>query len=323
MVTLPVVLADPAVGSDNSHRTGAAGDAARPALMSRRRLQIILGCLWLFDGVLQLQPFMFTVGFARQVIAPVGVAQPSVVGGAVRWGASVIAGHPVVYGALFAAVQMALGVSLLVSRTARWAIVASVAWAVGVWFFGEGLGGIAGGGASIWNGAPGAVALYGLLAVAAWPRSGSEGDAAPPPWTVRAWVLLWIGFGALSILPMNDSAHGLAAPIVANVRVVPGPLASIDRFTVAGIHSLGPLAVPLFVGLLVSIGLTSLMRGKVGRIAVWAGCGLAVAVWVVGQSLGDLASGQATDPNAAPLVVLLGLVALTAGRTRAPAFPGT
>jgi hypothetical protein len=122
---------------------------------------------------------------------------------------------------------------------------------------------------------------------------------------------------------MNDSAHGLAAPIVANVRVVPGPLASIDRFTVAGIHSLGPLAVPLFVGLLVSIGLTSLMRGKVGRIAVWAGCGLAVAVWVVGQSLGDLASGQATDPNAAPLVVLLGLVALTAGRTRAPAFPGT
>jgi hypothetical protein len=157
------------------------------------------------------------------------VDQPLVVGGAVRWRASVIAGHPVLYGALFGAVQLALGVGLLVPRTARLAIVGSVMWASGVWFFGEGLGGIAGGGASLWNGAAGAVALYGLLAVAVWPRPGSRGDTAPPPrWTTRTWALLWIGFGVLSVLPMNDSVHGLAAPIVAHIGTVPGPLAPID-----------------------------------------------------------------------------------------------
>jgi hypothetical protein len=326
MITSPGVLTGPGIPTDNPHGAGrrnAAGVDVGTGLVSRRRLQIILGCLWLFDGVLQLQPFMFTVGFARQVIAPAGAGQPLGVGGAVRWSASVIAGHPVAYGALFAAVQLALGVGFLVPRTARLAIVGSVMWAFGVWVFGEGLGGIAGGGASVWNGAPGAVALYGLLAVAAWPRSGSREDTAPPRWTARAWVLLWIGFGVLSVLPLNDSAHGLAAPIVANIGTVPGPLASIDRVTVAGIHSLGPLSVPLLVGVLVSVGLISLLRGRAGRLAVWAGCGLAVAVWVVGQSLGDLASGQATDPNAAPLVVLLGLVALTARRPWGPAFPRT
>jgi hypothetical protein len=169
MVTSAVLLADSSARTDTLSETGppnTADDAddGVGTLLSRRRLQIVLGCLWLFDGVLQLQSFMFTVGFARQVIAPAGVDQPLVVGGAVRWSASVIAGHPVLYGALFGAVQLALGVGLLVPRTARLAIVGSVMWASGVWFFGEGLGGIAGGGASLWNGAAGAVALYGL-----WP----------------------------------------------------------------------------------------------------------------------------------------------------------
>ncbi|MGH9100811.1 MAG: hypothetical protein ACRDV8_11365, partial [Acidimicrobiales bacterium] len=33
-------------------------------LVSRRRLQIALALFWLLDGALQLQPFMFTRGFA-------------------------------------------------------------------------------------------------------------------------------------------------------------------------------------------------------------------------------------------------------------------
>ena len=50
-----------------------------------RTLQIALGLLWLLDGVLQAQPFMFTSDFVTQVIAPVGQGQPGFVSGPVHW----------------------------------------------------------------------------------------------------------------------------------------------------------------------------------------------------------------------------------------------
>jgi hypothetical protein len=277
-----------------------------------------LGSLWLLDGALQLQPYMFTRGFAHSVIAPAGVGQPLFVGGAVRWSAALIATHPALYDALFATVQLALGVGLFVPRTIRLALALSVLWAVGVWYFGEGLGGIFGGSASILNGAPGAALLYGVLAVASWPRSHlDDGHAEPPPrWTLKAWTLLWIGFAALMLLPSNDSARAIADPIVANITTVPTPLASIDRLSGSAIHALGPLAAPFFVFVMTGIGLLSLPRGRWRVVAVWAGCGLAVAVWVAGQSFGQLGSGQATDPNAAPLVFLFGLVVLSTSRDR-------
>ena len=54
-----------------------------------------------------------------------------------------------------------LGLGLLVPRTAKVALVASLPWAVGVWYFGEGLSGLASGHTSLLTGAPGAVVLYG------------------------------------------------------------------------------------------------------------------------------------------------------------------
>jgi hypothetical protein len=291
------------------------GGERQGPILTRRRLQVALGCLWLLDGALQLQPFMFTLGFAHQVIAPAAAGQPAFVGGAVRWSASLIATHPALYDALFAAVQLALGLALLVERTARVAIVASVIWALGVWYFGEGLGGILGGGASVLNGAPGAVVLYAVLALASWPRSPLEHDTGPPPrWTIRFWTLLWIGFGVLNVLPLNDSTGALSASITTNIGMVPGPLARLDRLAASGIHVVGPLAVPLFVGVLISVGVGALARGRTGQVAVWAGCGLALLVWVLGQGLGQLTSGRATDPNAAPLVLVLGLAVLSVSR---------
>jgi hypothetical protein len=62
---------------------------------------------------------MFGTGFANQVIAPVAAGQPEFVGGAVRWGASVIAAHPVAWDVPFAAVQLLIGIGLLVPRSAR------------------------------------------------------------------------------------------------------------------------------------------------------------------------------------------------------------
>ena len=56
--------------------------------LSRRFAQIALGLLWLLDAGLQLQPFMFTRGFATQVLAPNGDGQPAFVAVPVSWAVS-------------------------------------------------------------------------------------------------------------------------------------------------------------------------------------------------------------------------------------------
>src|SRR3954447_3519470 len=167
------------------------GTAARPAV-TRRHLQIALGLLWLLDGVLQAQHFMFTSGFATQVIAPTGQGQPGFVSGPVHWVSTVIAAHPVAWNVPFAGVQLLLGVGLLVPRTARLALGASIAWALGVWYLGEGLYGLASGHASLITGAPGSALLYAGLAAAAWPNRHGSRDG-PAPWLPVAWAVLWVG----------------------------------------------------------------------------------------------------------------------------------
>jgi hypothetical protein len=52
-------------------------------------------------------------------------------------------------------------------------------------------------------------------------------------------------------------------------------------------------------------------------VAVAAGLVLSIAIWVFGQDLGQLYSGQATDPNSAPLIALMA-VALLAGLRKVP-----
>ena len=123
--------------------------------VTRRGIQIALGLLWILDGLLQLQPAMLTARFATRVIAPAGQGQPSFVAGPVRDLARVILMHPAVTDVGFGLIQLALGLGLLCPRTARWALDASVAWAVAVWYLGEGLGGLFGSDASLLTGAPG------------------------------------------------------------------------------------------------------------------------------------------------------------------------
>src|SRR3954471_23485686 len=95
------------------------GFLARSRAITRRHLQVALGLFWLLDGALQAQPFMFTRGFATQVIAGVGQGQSGFVAGPLDWAANIIAAHPVAWNVPFAAIQLLLGVGLLVPRTAR------------------------------------------------------------------------------------------------------------------------------------------------------------------------------------------------------------
>jgi hypothetical protein len=84
----------------------------------------------------------------------------------------------------------------------------------------------------------------------------------------------------------------------------------------------GTAVVVALVVLEALIGLAAL-SSRSRRAAVAAGFVLALAIWVVGQDFGQLYSGQATDPNTAPLIALLAIAMLGDPRTRLGARAGS
>ena len=287
--------------------------------LTRQTLRTVLGVMWLLDGALQLQSYMFTRGFARQIIAPTAAGQPLFVSGPVRWNAELIAHQPVLFDAVFAGIQLAIGIGLLLPRTWRLALVGSVLWAGGVWYLGEGLGGVAGGHSTALVGAPGAAVLYIVLALAAWPasnpRPGGQADGSdrrPPHWLVSVWAVLWVGAGLVDLLPGNHPASAFPAQLSANSSSVPAWLGDVDRWLGSGVHALGGGATALVVGVELAIGLASLGRRPIRTVAIGGGIVLAAVYWGAGESFGMLFSGQATDPNTGPLLMVIGLAALAA-----------
>src|ERR1700761_5791011 len=164
-------------------RLGTEPVAARPSLDARRALQLALAAIWLFDGVLQYQAFMFTKGF-NQMLAGTADGNPAVIAKPITWGATLIDHHMVALNAIFATIQLLLGLGIAFRPTARIALAASILWSLGVWWFGEGLGGVLSGAASPLNGAPGAVIIYALLAVLLWPAD----RRTPAPFTAARAV---------------------------------------------------------------------------------------------------------------------------------------
>ena len=169
---LPASAQETVEGQDNSPGLRAwAADFGSTGL--RRGLQITLGVLWLADGAFQLQPFMFGRGFVNQILMPAYMGSPAGVTGPALAVTRLILHAPAAWNAAFAITQLLLGAGLLWRPAVRAALAGSVVWALAVWWFGEGLGGVLSGMASPLTGAPGAVILYALLAVLAWPMAST------------------------------------------------------------------------------------------------------------------------------------------------------
>jgi uncharacterized membrane protein YccC len=79
----------------------------------------------------------------------------------------------------------------------------------------------------------------------------------------------------------------------------------------------GPLTVVVLVTVEVLIGLAAL-HPRSRTFAAAVGLVVALAIWVVGQDLGQLYSGRATDPNTAPLIALMAVAILARGRPTTP-----
>lgn len=269
---------------------------------NRRHLQIALGILWLLDGALQLQPSMFTPTFATATLAANAAGQPAFLAQPILWTAHLIGAHPAIWNPFFASTQLLVGLGLLIPRTAKPALAASVIWAGAVWWLGEGLGMIPTGAASPLTGAPGAVILYAIIAAAAW--TGPHANRALPGGLVRVmWVALWSGMAALWLLPANRKTSSVHDSIAAAangephwIRAMLDPAANATRGHGAAI-ALALAAVSTLIGIL----------GVSNRTAPWSTLGagfVAGAYWVFGQAFGGIVTGQATDLNSGPLLLL-------------------
>jgi hypothetical protein len=282
--------------------------------ITRRGIRVVVAGIWILDGLLQLQSSMFTSTFGTQVLAPAGQGQPWFVSEPVALTARIVAAHPLPWDALFAAIQIGLGIGFLIPRLVRPALAASVVWALSVWWLGEGLGGLASGHADIVTGAPGAVLLYAVLAIATWPEYDPAGRerADFPRWLPVAWAVFWIGGALLWLLPGQGTSRAIGDEISSAGEGGPGWLAGLDHSVARSVGSLGfGLVGGLFL-LCLAIGLAGFIEGRIRTVAACAGIVLALAVWIFGEGAGQPWTGTATDPNSGPLIVLiaLGLIAV-------------
>jgi cytochrome oxidase Cu insertion factor (SCO1/SenC/PrrC family) len=299
---------------------GGAGEAR-----GRWLLRVGFGLLWILDGILQAQPKM-AGGLAAQVIEPTAAASPAWVQHVANWGGTVWSFHPIESGAATVWIQVGLGAWLLAVAHGPWsrlAGLATVAWGLVVWVFGESFGGIFAPGLSWLTGAPGAVLLYvvagALIALPenAW-RSARLGRLL-----LGGIGVFFLGMAALQAWPGRGfwrgtigGKPGTLAGMVQQMSGTPQPRvlsALLARFGSFAAHD--GLAVNLVVVIaLAAMGVIFITgRPRLVRYAVWSGLVFCLVDWVLVQDFGFL-GGLGTDPNSMIAWILLffaGYLALT------------
>ena len=307
----PQALVPEPEAAPQTPRTASSDRGKRPEYA--RMLQVALGLIWLLDGVLQLQPFMFTKAFVTQVILASADGQPAIIARPLIWAGHLMAPHIALWNALFAAIQIAIGLGLLWRRTVKPALLLSFAWALGVWWLGEGLGGLATGTATMLTGAPGAVILYAVVGLVVWPREPGESATGLLGETgVRvAWCALWVGAAILTVLPAQRAPGAISSLLYDSASGAPGLLAPLER-TLAHAAAGRGAEISIALALLQAVIGVGVFVERRARLFLFLGIVLSLVFWAVGQNFGDVFSGSSTDPNAAPLYVLLALATLPA-----------
>ncbi len=287
----------------------------------RRRVQLALAALWLLDAVLQFQPYMFSKAFATNVIGSAVAGNPGFVAGPISFAAGVIVHHPAVYNSLFASTQLLIAISLFRRRGAKIALGVSIGWALGVWWMGEGLGGILTGGTTVYMGEPGAALLYVFIAVYAWPRAkaasprSSLAESSPLGRIIPllAWVALWASFVYYALRPAMRSAQALSAMMTGMAGGEPGWIRSVDMWLGRVLAENGT-QVSITLAALFAVTAVAVVVPRAAKVGVLVAMALAATVWV-SQDFGGVFTGSATDPNTGlPLVLLAACYWPIAGR---------
>ena len=304
---------------------GAAARVAHPEPAGHRVLRIGFGLLWLFDGILQAQPRM-AVGLPSQVIEPTAASSPHWVQHLINWAGTTWSYHPIQAGASAVWIQIGIGLWLLAAPrglSARLAGLASLAWGLVVWVFGESFGGIFAPGLTWLFGAPGAALAYAVAgALLALPdrswRTPRMGRAI-----LRGLGLFLAGMAVLQAWPgrgfWQGHTSGQPGTLAGMVQSMAGT--SQPRFLASLVSGFGALvsdhgfAVNLVAVIALAVIGAAFLTGRreVARPALAAFLVLCLADWVLIEDFGFL-GGLGTDPNSMIPMALLaagGFLALT------------
>lgn len=304
-------------------------------LLSRTFLQRVLGALWLIDGLLQLQPQMFTVNMVNGIMAPTVAGQPTPVAAILNWIIGVTTQHLPLVNALIAIVQILLGLGLLTfsERWVRWVLAASTAWALAVWFGGEGMSMLLTGQSSVLTGAPGAALLYPLLGLVVYPRrsasdtgrvgaqKGAEGSLLSRAQLRTALVGFWAFAALLQLQPywwqpgqISQTIGALVGQGGLNSVLVDPVLRPLTALTANIEIPLNVALILLFFGLAAALLVPALPARRQSeeyvRPALFASIVVSLLLWYGAQALGMLFTGMATDFNSGLLLVILALACL-------------
>jgi hypothetical protein len=278
----------------------------------RRALQLSLAAIWLLDGVLQYQGAMYVKAFS-QMIGGTAAGNPSWIATPITWNANLVQHNLALLNTIFATIQLLIGIGIAFRPTVKVALAVSVAWALGVWWFGEGLGGVLNGSASPLNGAPGAVIIYALIAVLLWPTDRT----APAPFAAakavgaqvaRAlWAVLWLSLAYFTLIPANRAPQGMKGMIAGMESGEPSWETSLLRGAASLVAGQGLTASIVLAVALAVIALGVYLPAPAAKTTLVLAIVVSAVIWVFAEAFGQIMASGATDPNSGPLLVILAL----------------
>jgi hypothetical protein len=285
--------------------------------VSRRGLQIALGLIWLLDGGLQFQSVFYSHGFTDS-LREQAAGQPIWLAHSITWAANLAAHDLGVWNTLFALTQVLIGLGLLYRPTVKPALAASFAWVLFVWWFGEAFGMLFANMAEPLTGAPGGVLLYALVGALVWPSERPGGLLSARGARIM-WASLWLVMAWLWLGPASSGTDSVSDVLEAGGSGM-GWLTSVQSW-VAGWTAGGGLVIAIVFAALSAAIAIGVAADRWARPLLWISIAMNLVLWILGQSVGELFAGGATDPNAGPLFILLALAMLPAvdaeGRTTA------
>lgn len=254
---------------------------------------------------------MFTKSFG-QMLADTAHGNPAVIADPITWSAGIIEAHPGPANAMFATVQLLLGLGIIWRPAVRAALAASVVWSVAVWWLGEGLGGVLSGTASPVSGGPGAVILYAVLAVLLWPANPESDTSFQAARSVGArgarlvWAVLWGSMAWFAVVPAaSRTPQGLHDTLSGVTSGEPPWLAAIVDAAANAVAGNGLAASVALAAVLTVIAVGVYAPRPAARVIIALAVVTAVVLWVVGQELGGVFTRSATDLQSGPLLILL------------------
>ncbi len=285
------------------------------AQQTSRLVTICLGALWIFNGLLQLQPQMFTQHLSVDVV---GYALMSLPPTLYFWSLNILIHffmpYVSIWDVLFAALQLSIGFSLVVGprHVQRVGLWISIVWGSIVWVFAEGMsgiltgtmsGGVFPGTPSIMNGFPGAALVYVLVALLLlflpkrlWNPSTRFSIFRIVP------SLIFVIAALVQAAPLMWRTFGQASIFAANSDNVPAQLAwsimPFVKFTTSNPEIAN--SIELSMCLLSSVGLLTGKRWGSVLAICWLGF-----IWWFGLGLGGILTGGSTDLNTPPAIALL------------------